>query len=279
MKNSAYNKAKALAISIRPKTTPLGMISVYVGGLVAGASYEAYSLLLAVIATFFVTGASMTFNDYFDWQIDKVNHPQRPIPNGIIKPKEMLYFSIVFFLIGIAISYFVNPLCFGIAVASILLLIVYEKYSKNIGIFSNITVAFISAIAFTFGGAAVENPSPTLVLSIMTFFVMVGREIIMDIRDTEGDKLVRRSLPVQIGKKRASYIACVFLILAVIMTPAPYLMEILNYWYMTIIIPVGIMTLLAVFYSLRNVDNAGKSASLIRVSLAIALLAFIAGIL
>jgi geranylgeranylglycerol-phosphate geranylgeranyltransferase len=279
MNNSAVKKTKAFIISIRPQTTPLGMLSVYVGGLVAGAIYNSFELLLAVLVTFFVTAASMTFNDYFDRQIDRISHPERPIPKGIIKPKEMLYFSIIFFAIGIALSFFINLLCFGIAVVSLLLLVVYEVYSKNIGIFSNITVAFITAISFTFGGAAVGDPYSPSILSLMTFFVMVGREIIMDIRDKEGDKIIRRSLPVQIGRKKASYVACIFLIITVLLIPAPYLMGILNQWYIVIAIPVGILTLIAVVWTLKDLKNTAIASELIRAALAVALVAFIVGIL
>jgi len=279
MKNSITKKAKAFLISIRPQTTPLGMISTYVGGLVAGAAYDSLNLILAVITTFFVTAASMTFNDYFDWKIDQINHADRPIPKGIIKPKEMLYFSIIFFATGVTISFFINFLCLSIALISILLLIVYEKYSKNIGILSNMTVAFISAISFTFGGAAVGNPYSSFILSVMTFFVMTGREIIMDIRDIKGDKTIRRSLPIQIGMKNASYIACIFLIITVFLTPLPYIMNILNLWYLLVIIPVGIITLLVVIWMLKDIKNATISAKLIRVALAIALVAFIVGII
>lgn len=278
MNHSVCTKVKAFLSSLRPKTTPLAMISVYVGGLVAGAAYHSFELLLAVISTFFITAASMTFNDYFDWQIDKINHPERPIPRGIIQPKEMLAFSLVFFAIGVTLSFFINFLCFGIAVASVLLLNVYEFYSKNVGILSNITVAFISAVSFTFGGAAVNNPSSSLILSTMTFFVMTGREIIMDIRDMEGDKQVRRSLPVKIGEKNASYVACLFLIISVALAPLPYLMKIVNLWYIVIIIPVGVITLLAVLWELRDSNNAARSASLIRIALAVSLVAFLAGI-
>lgn len=278
MKSSIYKKIKAFVLSIRPQTTPLGMLSVYVGGLVAGAAYDSINLILAVISTFFVTSASMTFNDYFDWKIDKINHAERPIPKGIIKPKEMLAFSIIFFSIGISISFFINFLCFIIALISVLLLVIYEKYSKNIGILSNMTVAFISAISFTYGGASVGNPYDSFILSLMTFFVMTGREIIMDIRDARGDKLTRKSLPIQIGTKKASYVACIFLIITIILSPAPYLMNILNIWYLLIIIPVGIITLIVVIWMLRDIKKAAISAQLIRIALAIALAAFILGI-
>lgn len=264
---------------MRFKTTPLGVISVYVGGLVAGSTYNDFHLLLATIAAFFITAGSMTFNDYFDWKIDKINHPERPIPRGIIKPQEMLYFTITLFIIGAAISYLINLLCFGIIVLSIIILIIYEKYSKNIGISGNITVAFVSAISFTFGGASVGNPYSSLILSLIAFLIMVSREIIMDIRDSEGDKLFRKTLPMQMGKKPALYVATFFLLVAVVLSPIPYFLYILNEWYLIVIIPVNIITLYAIFYSHLDIKNVDKTASLIRIALAIGLIAFIAGAL
>jgi len=264
---------------MRFKTTPLGVISVYVGGFVAGAAYNDPNLLLAMIVTFFITAGSMTFNDYFDWKIDKINHPERPVPRGVLKPVEMLYFTIVLFTIGIAISYFINLLCFGIVILSIIVLFIYEKYSKNISISGNITVAFVSAISFTFGGASVGNPYSSLILSLIAFFIIVSREIIMDIRDSEGDKLFRKTLPMQIGKKPALYIATVFLLAAVVLLPVPYFLYILNGWYLLAIIPVGIITLYAMFHAYLDIKNVDKTASLMRIALAIGLIAFIAGAL
>jgi len=271
-------KTKGYILSIRPETTPLGMISVYVGGLVAGAAFDSFNLLLAVIAVFFVTGGSMTFNDYFDWPVDVMSHPKRPIPKGVISPKEMLAFSIVFFTIGLAIAFYINLLCGAIMTGSLLLLVVYEIFTKNIGITGNLTVAFISAMSFTFGGASVNNPFASLVISIIAFFIIIGREIIMDIRDKEGDKQLRKTLPVQIGRKKASYVACVFLVLSAILTPLPYYLGILSIYYLIVIIPVAMISLLSIIWLLRDIENAGISAHLIRAALAIGLVAFIAGI-
>ena len=266
-------------LSIRPETTPLAMISVYVGGLVAGGGFDSSSLLLAVAASFFITGASMTFNDYFDWPIDIINHQKRPIPQGIITPKEMLVFSLVFFIIGSMLAFSINILCGLIALISIFLLVVYEVLTKNIGITGNITVAFISAMSFTFGGAAVNNPFSSLIISLLTFVIILGREIIMDIRDTKGDKQTRKTLSVQIGEKKASYIAAVFLILSAILTPLPYLLGILSIYYLILILPVAVLSLFSTLWLIRNIEKAGIIAHIIRGSLAVGLLAFIAGIL
>lgn len=278
MKHALLTKVKAFLISIRPKTTPLGVISVYVGGLVAGAAYNSVVLLVAVVTSFFIGSASMTMNDYSDWHIDTISHPERPIPRGIIRPKEMLAVSIVFFAVGIGISFFLNPLCIGILAVTVSLILLYELYSKNRGIFSNFTVGFASAISFVFGGAALHNPFSPLILSVITFFVMTGREIICDIKDIEGDRLVRRTLPIQIGKRNASFVAFIFLLISLVLIPAPYFLGLVSIWYICIIILVGVLMFIAGVWVLRDTNKAAASSSLIRISCAIALVALFAGI-
>jgi geranylgeranylglycerol-phosphate geranylgeranyltransferase len=285
MKYPIHVKVKALIIATRPQTTPLGMIGVYVGGLVAGTPYNSPFLLLAVLATFFITGASMPFNDYFDRDVDKINHPERAIPRGIISPRGMLYFSFILFGIGLTLSLFVNWLCFVIAIIALVVIVVYEIYSKHTGLLSNMTVAVASAGAFTYGGATVissstaGNPFASLILSVMTFFAMTGRETIMDIRDAEGDKLLRKTLPHTMGKRKAANLANFFLLATVALAPVPYFLGIFNQWYLVAMIPAGAILILTVVLMYRDVNNAALSAETTRWASAAALVAFIVGIL
>jgi len=277
---SNYNsKLIALILSIRPETTPLGMLTVYIGGLIAGASFTSMPLFLAVLVTFFITAGSMTFNDAYDWKIDKVNHPNRPIPKGILTPKQMLIFTFVLFSIGLVISIFINIICTGIVIFSIVFLALYELYTKKYGIMGNITVAFISSIAFTFGGAAVGNPLASLPLTLLGFLIIFGREIIMDIRDAEGDKQIRLTLPNQIGIKNAAIISSVLLLLSIAVSPLPYLLNSVSIWYLYLIIPVDTITLATIIWFLRDYKNAGISAHIIRGALALGLIGFVLGII
>ena len=277
---SNYNsKITALIFSIRPETTPLGMLTVYIGGLVAGAPFNSMPLILAVIVTFFITAGSMTFNDAYDWKIDRINHPNRPIPKGILTPKQMLQFTAFLFTTGLFITFFINFICTCIYIFSIVFLAIYELYTKKYGIMGNITVAFISSIAFTFGGAAVSNPVVTLPLTILGFLIIFGREILMDIRDADGDKQIRLTLPHQIGIKNASLISSIILLLAIAVSPLPYILNIVNLWYIYFIIPVDVLTILTVIWFLRDHKNAALSAHIIRGVLALGLIGFIMGIL
>lgn len=273
------SKIIAFLLSIRLETTPLAMITVYTGGLIAGSLFLSLPLLLAVIVSFFITAGSMTFNDTFDWKIDMTNHPNRPIPKGILNPRQLLYFTGVLFSIGIFISFFINLLCFVIVILSIVFLAMYELFTKTYGITGNVTVAFISSIAFTFGGAAVGNPFASLPFTILAFLIILGREIIMDVRDADGDKKFRRTLPNQIGLRNATIVSGSILILAIFISPLPYLLNIVSIWYLFFIIPVDIITLATIFLVVRDQTNAAISAHIIRVMLVIGLIGFIFGIL
>jgi geranylgeranylglycerol-phosphate geranylgeranyltransferase len=221
----------------------------------------------------------MTLNDAFDWEVDKTNHPNRPIPKGIITPRQMLYFTCVLFGIGFFISFFINLLCFIIVIIIIGILVLYELYTKKYGIAGNVTVAFISSIAFTFGGAAVGNPTASLPLTILAFLIIFGREIIMDVRDATGDKVVRQTLPNQIGLRNATIVSGSILLLAIVVSPVPYLLNLVSIWYLYFIVPVDIITFVTIFWVIRDQTNAATSAHIIRGVLAVGLIGFLFGIL
>jgi len=165
-----------------------GMICVLIGGIIGGFDYLNEKLIIAMIAVFFITSGSMGFNDYFDRDIDKKAHPNRPIPSGKITPKQGLIFSIILFSIALIMSVFINMLCLIIAVLTIVLLILYETILKNQGIVGNMIVAFIVAISFIYGGASVGIPEMSLDFTLLAFFLMLGREILMDVTDMESGR-------------------------------------------------------------------------------------------
>lgn len=276
---SNYNsKIIALLLSIRLETTPIAIVTIYIGGLIAGGSFTSLPLLFAVLVGFFITAGSMTFNDTFDWKIDTINHPNRPIPKGILTPNHLLYFTIFLFAVGLFICVFINFLSILLVIFSIVFLVLYELYTKQYGFFGNITVAFISSLSFSFGGAAVGNPLASLPLTILAFLIILGREIIMDIRDVEGDKKIRLTLPHQIGIRNASLVSSGFLCLAILVSPLPYVLNLVSLWYFVFIIPVDIITGVTILWFLKDHQNAAVSAHIIRGMLALGLIGFLLGL-
>ena len=270
-------KSIALIESIRPFTTLLGLAGAYIGGIVAGSPYFSIPLFLAMVVVFLVGAGSMPFNDYFDREIDKISHPKRPIPSKRLAPKETLYFSFILFGLALVVSYFINLFCFGIVLFTLGFLYCYEVFFKNQGFVGNVVVAFLSAISFTFGGAAVGNPFASVFLSVLAFFLFTGRETLKDVQDVKGDILSRNTLPMKIGERKAAFVGSIFLIIAILFTPIPYVLGQLGIGYLIFITLVDLLCIYAIVVTLQDLRNTGKSISILRIAAGIGALGIILG--
>jgi len=256
-----------------------GMICVLIGGIIGGFDYLNEKLIIAMIAVFFITSGSMGLNDYFDRDIDKKVHPDRPIPSGKITPMQGLTFSIILFSVSLILSVFINTLCLIIAVITIDLLILYETILKNQGIVGNMVVAFIIAISFIYGGASIGRPEMSLDFTALAFFLMLGREILMDVTDMEGDKLNRYTLPMKIGGRNATYIGCLFLSISILFLFIPGLIGIFPKYYLILILPVQAILIYSIILPLIKTENTGRSADLLLIAIAMGLPVFVFSII
>lgn len=263
---------------LRPEISILGILCVYIGAIASGLTHFSSDLLLAMFAVFFVGAGSMPFNDYFDYEIDKVNHPNRPLPSGVFKPVYGLYIGIIFFVMGLVLSLFINFFCSLVTIIAIALICLYELTLKNQVFIGNVVVAFTTCMAFIFGGAAVGEPVKPIFFTLISFFVFLGREVLMDVRDFKGDKLTRRTLPVQIGQKSAVYFACVLISFSIVLLFLPVFYGMFSTWYMYFALIAAFVTMYAMVLLLHDLKNVGKSSDILRVSMVLGLISFIAAI-
>lgn len=264
---------------IRPLTALLAALGVFVGGILGGFHLVSVSLVLAMIVAFFMVAGSMALNDYLDRAIDQHVHPHRPIPSGGLSPRGALHFAYISFFIALVLSASINILSFGIVVVSICLLVIYEQYLKNIGLIGNILAGFISGMALIFGGAAVGHVHNTLLLAAMTFLIMLGREILKDIQDIKGDRIQRVTLPMNIGQNKALYVGCSLVTATIALTPFPYWLNILNIWYIVIIVPAGVLFAYSILLVLRDIKHIGVTIEILRSGSAFALAGFVLGVI
>ena len=264
---------------IRVPLVVLGMVCVFVGGVIDGFEYLNEELTLAIFTVFFITSGSMAFNDYFDREIDKEVHPERPIPSGKITPFQALVVSILFFSISLLLSLFINLLCLIIAVITIDLLVLYETIFKNQGLVGNLMVSFIVGISFTFGGASVGKAEMSIDFSLIAFFLILGREILMDVTDIEGDRLNRYTLPMKIGRKKTTIIGCISLLISAFFLLIPGFIGIFPRFYLILILPVIGLLLYSIIISLKNIENTGRTADLLIIIMGLGLPVFVFSIL
>ena len=168
---------------------------------------------------------------------------------------------------------------FLISFIGVVLIFSYELSLKNKVFIGNIAVAFTVALSFTYGGAIVSNLVKSIIFTFIAFFIFLGREIIMDVRDFEGDKQTRVTLPLKIGKKSAVYSASIVIIISIGLLFLPFFLDIFtSIWYVFLALLVALVTVYAIILSLFDVKNAGKSSEILRLSMILGLALFIVAI-
>ncbi|AJF59695.1 MAG: UbiA family prenyltransferase [Candidatus Diapherotrites archaeon] len=180
---------------LRPFNCFMAAFAVFIGYAVSvGSIGFSFQVFLAMVSAFLICGAGQAVNDFFDWRIDRKIKPFRPIPAGHIESKAAFLYSVMLFLIGITISFFINEVAFLIAVLFSLLLLAYSAYTPQHKYFGNALIAMSTAITLVFGASVSGNYSVVVLLAASAFFSSLGREITKDVEDS-AEKGFKKTLP------------------------------------------------------------------------------------
>ncbi|MFN3428049.1 MAG: chlorophyll synthase ChlG [Candidatus Thermochlorobacter sp.] len=189
------------------------------GAVSTGANLlEQWQIVLAglILAGPLMCAMSQTMNDYFDREVDAINEPDRPIPAGLISKSAS--WIVTFTLIGLAfiISYWIHPYVLAISFVSVLLSHVYSGpplRAKNNGWYGNLVVGIAyEGVAWLTGSFSLTKGLPSQESIAMAIIFSLGAHGIMTLNDFKsvvGDRVRKvKSIPVQLGEKRAAMLAC-----------------------------------------------------------------------
>jgi geranylgeranylglycerol-phosphate geranylgeranyltransferase len=278
------SKAKALLQIIRPINCIMMGFAVIVGALLAskGVFSSEVSLFLGFVTAFTLTGASMAVNDYYDRNIDAINEPNRPIPRGIISPKQALLYASFLTIIGFVAAFFANISSLIIAILSWTTSITYATKGKQTGLLGNFLVSTCVAVPFIYGSFVVGRwfEMATMLLAVMAFFSNTGREVAKGIVDVEGDKSQNiKTIAMMYGEKTAAVVTSVFFILAMVLSPLPLLLNLVSIWFLPLVAITDIGLIVSSILLTRDYSrkNAKKIKNLVLIWFLFGLLAFIAG--
>ena len=202
----------------RPGNVVLTAVAVVAGSFIAAGDNIIdfqVEIVIASLAAMMLVGGGNALNDYNDRESDKENHPNRPIPAGLISADEALIYSRILLSTGLLIVLFglANKLPFIIALIGTITLISYENKLKALGLSGNLAVGFMSGAVFLYAGMVVNDPGPTLWMFGLAFLATVAREIVKDIQDLEGDT-DRFTLPARIGIAKSILVTGILLVVA-----------------------------------------------------------------
>jgi geranylgeranylglycerol-phosphate geranylgeranyltransferase len=232
------------------------------------------------LVVFLISGAGNAINDYYDFKIDSINRPERPIPSGRVKLKEALYLSYFLFALGTFLAFSIQQICGFIAFFNSSMLILYAKTLKSTPFLGNLSIGYLTGSTFLFGASVFGfgGLKALFVLFVLSALAITAREIVKDIEDMEGDQIEGiDTLPLRIGAKKASYIAVLIGFLAIFLSPLPYLMSVLGlrYLYFVLLADLGFF---AAIHQILALKNPAKSSKMFKIAMFFALLAFIAGV-
>ena len=149
---SFFELTKArLAISV--------VFSSVVGYLLAVDSFDLYTLFLLAVGGYCMVGASNSFNQIIEKDIDSLmdRTKNRPIPSKKMSVNTAFYISIILTLIGIVVLYKINPRTALFGAISIFIYTCLYTPLKTITPLSVFVGAFPGAIPFMLGWVAATN--------------------------------------------------------------------------------------------------------------------------
>ena len=267
---------------VRPVNFIITALSIFVACLLAGGTQaQMLFMIFASLGGAFIGSGGMVINDILDVEIDRINKPERPIPSGAVDRYDaMMFYGALTGAGMIMIAYTTKP-AFIIAFIAVPLIVLYSKVFKGTPLIGNMIVGGLTGLAFIFGGAAVGNMKQSVMPAVFAFLINVGREVIKDMEDVEGDsKNGAATLPVVYGMRNASIIATMFLVFVIASTVFPFVNGSYGLKYF-ITVNAGVnLVLVYVIYSLwkdQSVKNLNLLSNILKWDMLVGLIAIYLG--
>lgn len=174
--------------------------------------YPLIGLTMAAV----LNGASNALNQIYDLDIDRINKPKRPLPEGRLTIRQAWVFTWVMYAVALVLAWFVAPggrhECFWIVLIATIITFLYSvppARTKRLGIWANVTIAIPRGVLLKVAGwsavKTVAAAEPWYIGAIFGLFLL-GASTTKDFADMEGDARGGcRTLPIIYGVRRAAW--------------------------------------------------------------------------
>jgi 4-hydroxybenzoate polyprenyltransferase len=200
-----------------------------------------YEFLLLCITMISATFSANLVNAATDVEVDKINKPNRPIPEGRVTVREALVIGMLCLILTLSLSFLLGIVPFLIAIVGLTLAVIYSLPPvalKERGLLANIALAFsYSTLIFLWGWAIVAPLvlDLTVILILIILFIQISAaNVVKDLVDYEGDLLTRRTVPGQLGLRKTILFIAPFMIGIYFLIPLFWLFEIFSWQYLPI---------------------------------------------
>ncbi|MBT3603340.1 MAG: geranylgeranylglycerol-phosphate geranylgeranyltransferase [Candidatus Latescibacteria bacterium] len=219
----------------RPFNCAITFLSVLLGGWLGPLQISAH-LLLAALSAALITGGGNVLNDLCGVTEDQINKPQRPLPSGRTSRTSATALTVLLLLSGLTIGFSLPISAFLIALTAVIVLISYNFWLKRIPILGNLSVSTLGGLAFLYGGFAAQAYQPALWPAAFATLFHLGREILKDLEDIIGDRILSGStIPLSWGRSLTRTLITFIFSTLIILTPFPALIDTYGNVYLAIV--------------------------------------------
>ena len=102
-------------------------------------------LVLGFLSFFLISATALILNDYFDYEFDKINAPERPLPAGMVTKQDVIVLSVVVALLGLLSSALISTAALFVVIVVWIVGVAYNWRFKRAGLIGNLMVSFLSA--------------------------------------------------------------------------------------------------------------------------------------
>lgn len=238
---------------------------------------ELTKIILVSLSAALIAAAGNIVNDIYDIETDKVSHPNRVLAQGLLSKKEAVFLYNFFNVIAIILASRISDYLIVIVLFTIILLYVYSAYLKKLPLVGNIVIAFITGLAFIYGGFAADNPNGAIVPAVFAFLINLIREIVKDIQDIEGDsKLSFKTFPILYGIKKSKKIILFFTILLTGFTFYPFITQLYKIEYFLIVMifvnPLLVLSL-KILFDMKKENRYKIVSNILKINMILGLIA------
>ncbi|UCH87984.1 MAG: UbiA prenyltransferase family protein [Thermoplasmata archaeon] len=187
-------------------------------------------LFWGAITLVIVNAASNTLNQVYDYDIDKINKPYRPLPQKIFTKDEALTMALVLYLVTLWRVSLLNRSFATLVLIIMLITIFYSipplRFKKRF-LISNISIALARGLLGFVAAWSIfdktilpwEEPTPWVIGLLFGIYLM-GAVTTKDFTDIKGDKKYgMNTLPVVLGMKNSILFSAPFFVLPFILIP------------------------------------------------------------
>ena len=243
----------AIASLVRWPNALIAAAGVALGAWWAGGRIADPRVIAAMVAALALSAFANTTNDLHDEAIDRIAHPHRPLPAGLLSARQAWTVASVAAVAGLLAATAAHRALGALTIVVLVAMYFYSRAFKRFGLPGNLLVALIASLPFLYGAWAAGDPRAALALVALAIPLHLAREIAKDLDDAAADAPTRSTIPVRHGA-RAARVALTIALLAFCALLVPWVRR--CPLFAVLIAPALVMSALGAHRALRGIEGS-----------------------